>query len=132
MITKAYKKAAVQTGGNMKLRASAIVEVIVASTMFLIVFMLSLTTVSRIVIHGGNDEWVMIEADHRTETCFSRYAAGEHSPGTYTDEFEWGKVTTEISPYGKYDDLFLIVITADINNDRRKIRYSHVVEAWEY
>lgn len=111
-----------------KLRGSALIEAIVASTIFLIVSMLSLETVSRITTGGGADEWVLVEADHRADACFAKYGAGEYSDGTYEDEFAWGRITTEISGYRDYPDLQEIVISATINNSRRTIIYRHIIE----
>lgn len=115
--------------GSRSLRASALIEAVVASTVFLIVFMLSLDTVSRITTGKGDDEYVLIDADHRAEMCFARYGDGSYPPGTYEEEFPWGKVVTEIVRYGEYGRLQEVTVRAVIDDSRRGFTYKYIVEA---
>ena len=97
---------------NKNLTASTLIEAIVASTIFLIVFMLSLETVSRLTAGRGNDEWVLTEADHCADLCFAKYGDGKHPSGIYVEEFGWGKVEIVISRYIDYDDLREVIVRA--------------------
>lgn len=114
-------------GVHIKLKASTLIEAVVASTIFLIVFLLSLETVSRLFTGGRDDELVMIEADHRTDVCFAVYGTGEYPPGTYTDEFDWGTVSTEIEYYDKNTGLLQVTVSAAIKNSRRPLTYRYVI-----
>lgn len=115
-------------GEMMKLKGSALIEAIVASTLFLIVFMLSLDTVTRITTGNRSDEYTLIAADHMADICFARYGDGKHLPGIYEDEFPWGKVTTEMYRYADYEELQEVTVTAEINNSKRKIIRKYIIE----
>lgn len=112
----------------MKLKGSTLVEAIVASAIFLIIFIISLNTLNKIVIAGNSDEYALIEADYNMDICYSVYAGGTFPHGKYPADYSWGTIDVEIKQYGEYTDIDEIVITATINNNHKKMIRRHLVE----
>ena len=112
---------------NMKLRASTLIETIIASVIFLAVFMISLETVSRLTVRN-NDNIILVEADYRVKECFREYGDGRHENGQYTCEYDWGGITILIHPYRNYAGLQEITITADIESIAKRLELRHIIE----
>lgn len=115
---------------NIKLKGASIIEAIVASVIFLIVFAISLDTVSRILPGSDSSESVLIEADYRCDMAFAMYSGGEYPPGTYEEGYGWGKVTVVIATYSEdYPGLYRLTISAEPVAGKRKIEFNHIIHA---
>ncbi len=62
------------------LKASTLVETIIASVIFMCVFVISLETVSRLTVRE-DDNTVLVEADYRIKECLREYGDGRHADG---------------------------------------------------
>lgn len=105
------------------LKGSTLIEVIIASVIFMSVFAISLETVSRLTVRQ-DDNLALVEAGHRMEECFRDYAGRDE--GVYTREYEWGTVRVLLRPYREYERLHEMVITAEMKHKKMELR--HVVE----
>lgn len=109
-----------------KLAGSTIVEAIVASLIFLTVFVISLSTVTGFTLRE-DEGYAVIEAERRLRDCFVRYGDGTWAEGSYTDEFGWGRITTVIAPYGDYERLRMVVMRAVLCNSRKSIEFRRLI-----
>ncbi len=107
------------------LRASTLMEVIVASAIFLVVFAISLHTVTRLAVSPREDE-DFTEADSRLRSAFRQYADGRHEAGEYTRPWSRGEIVITIAPYRDYDALQEITLSTVVN--RKRIEYKHIIE----
>ena len=117
-------------GALRRISGSTLVETMVASVIFLCVFVISLETVSRLTL-SENDTVVLVEADHRIKENFRQYGDGRHEEGLYTREYDWGRVTVVIRPYVNYTDLQELVVTAHIESISKRLELRHIVERSE-
>lgn len=105
-------------------RASSIIEVIVASLIFMLVFALSLTTLTRLTLR--QDEAVLlIEAEKELNKTLK---IRENQPiGTYIDTFDWGSISTIISDYEKFENIRQIHLRATLTNSRKSLEIRRLV-----
>lgn len=117
-----------EKGGRMpRLKASTLIEAMVAAVIFLIVFAVSMQTISKLTVKD-NIGVILIEADYRTKIIFNRFTGGEYVSGSYVEKFDWGEITTVVCPYRDYTTLQLIAVTATINNSDKRIEYREIIE----
>ncbi|MDR1671294.1 MAG: hypothetical protein LBR57_02120 [Alistipes sp.] len=108
----------------VKLKGSSMLEAIVASLIFLLVFAISLSTLTRLSLR--DDEGIaLLEAERALTDCFARHST--RLPGIYTDTFEWGEVTTTIATYGDYAGIRQVALTATITGSRKTLEYRRLV-----
>jgi hypothetical protein len=111
---------------KMRLKGSSMIEAIVASLIFLTVFILSLSTLTGLTLRE-DEGYVLLEAQRAMTDCFRRYGDGTHAKGIYTDEFEWGEITTTITGYGEYEDIQQVHLRAKLSGSRKTIEYRRLV-----
>jgi hypothetical protein len=102
------------------LKGSTLIETIIASVVFMCVFVISLETVSRLTVRQDGS-LALVEANRRMEECFREYAG--YDDGVYTREYEWGDVTVMLRPYRDYARLHEMVVTANVERKRLELRY---------
>lgn len=102
------------------------IEAIVASLIFLTVFILSLSTLTGLSLRR-DEGYVLLEAERAMTNCFRRYGDGTRARGTYTDEFEWGEITTNITGYGEYENIQQVFLRAKLSGSRKTIEYRRLV-----
>lgn len=106
--------------------ASTLIETLIASVIFLCVFMISLDTLSRLTLNK-TDTRLLTEADYRIKDCFREYATGKYDCGYYQHTFDWGSIGITVKPYRDYPALRELEITADIKRSGKQIRYRHLI-----
>lgn len=112
---------------NVRLRGSTLIETLIASVIFLCVFVISLETLSRLTVRK-NDSAILVEADYRAGQCRREFTSGGHEPGAYMREYPWGNITIILKPYRHYASLRELTITADIKNDAKRLEYRYIFE----
>ncbi len=113
-------------GLKKRLAGSSMVEAIVASLIFLVVFVLSLSTLTGLTLRRDEGH-VLLEVERALADCFLRYGDGSRAPGNHTDEFEWGTVTTVIEKYDDYENIQRVALRATISGSRKSIEYRRLV-----
>ncbi|MCL2562127.1 MAG: hypothetical protein FWE10_07425 [Rikenellaceae bacterium] len=116
-----------KTYAKQALRASTLVETLVASVIFMCVFAISLETLSRLTTRD-DDNAVLVEADYRVKELFRLYGDGTHGAGEHKQEYDWGTITVRISPYGEYGRVQEVAITADVMRVSKLLEFRHIVE----
>lgn len=118
-------------GGKMRrlkyVKASTLIETIVASIIMLVAFGAAMHTATQLTV-SKDDCYTLIEADYRVKACLAEYADGEHHSGTYYKEYDWGKITIRVSQYRDYDYLQQIVVFAAISRSFKHIERRHIIK----
>lgn len=109
------------------LRANTLVEVLVASVIFLAVFMIGLETLSRLTVRD-DEGLVFVEADWRVKECFFEFSDGLHPVGKYDKNYDWGEIQVTIAPYRDYRNLQELTLAATILQNRKRIEYKYIIE----
>ncbi|GHV01671.1 hypothetical protein FACS1894159_09840 [Bacteroidia bacterium] len=110
------------------MKASTLVETLVASVIFLVMFAISLETIVRLAVRR-DDDTVYVVAEGETARLFREYAsAGERLPGTTVKEYDWGTITIAIGPCRDYPRLQVVDVSATLRSERKVISRRQVVE----
>ena len=99
-----------------ELRAASLMEAIVASTVFMTVFALSLELLPRLTV-SGSDELAAVEMYHIVESARRKYANGLWPAGEYTESYDCGQAKITIKPYRDFEDMAMLIITAESGTD---------------
>lgn len=110
-----------------KLKASTLIEVIVASVIFLIIFSISLDTLTQLTT-STKDTTVYVDVNYRMNACFREYSKEDYISGEFEHSYYWGVINIKVLPYKDYPNLKFIEIKAGVNNDRRILESRHIVE----
>lgn len=111
---------------NVCLRGSTLLETIVASVLFLLVFAISLETTTRLTA-SSRDAGILIEVDYRLNECFREYSSIKYFNGEYERTYDWGNIHVDISQYGSYKQLRHISLKACIANSHKVLEFNHIV-----
>lgn len=105
-----------------KLSGSTLLETIVASVIFMIVFSMAMDILTRIVISTQqNSKNLLIEsAFHKCERKIKKEGL---TAGTQIYTFDWGKIEVVISPYG--NNLFQVEMNA-IARKKKDMSYHYI------
>jgi len=98
-----------------RLKAASLIEAVVASVLFMIVFALSLELLPKLSV-GSVDEFATVEVRQIAERSRRKYVAGLWPAGEYFERYDAGCVKIIISPYRNYEDVMVIKITAESGN----------------
>lgn len=109
-----------------KLPGSSMIEAIVASLIFMIVFVASLSVITGYSLRE-DESYALLEAERRLSDCFDRYGDGTWAQGVYTDTFEWGVITTAIAPYDGYEGMQQVAMQARLDGSRKIIEYRRLI-----
>lgn len=112
---------------NLELRGASILETIVASVIFMFVFVVSVDVVSRIVTKNDNYAEV-IDMEHRMELCRKEFTASDHECGKYVRESRNGVITVTLGKYKDYDRLLELDIVGEMKSTGKRIVHSHIIE----
>lgn len=112
---------------NSTLRADTLIEAIVASVIFLLVFGISLETISRLSLYHNQDP-LFVEVDYRLKSCFEEFSGGSYEYAVYHRKYTWGTITIDIKPYKEYSGIQEITLSAKIKHRLQSIEYRHLVK----
>jgi len=115
---------------RQRVKADTLVEVVVASVIFLIVFMIGFETLTRLTIRE-DEGLVLVEADRCIGECFREFSNGRYPLGQYERKYEWGSIEAVIAPYRDYRSLQMLTLKALLRENRRRIEYHYVIELKE-
>lgn len=109
-----------------ELKGASLLEAVVASVLFLIVFLTTMELLPRMTVRDDEGVWA-VEADYRMMRAFDKYATGLWPAGEYAEEYAWGNVIVKIAPYRTLDDLQTVEVTARVNGVRRRIVHRQII-----
>jgi hypothetical protein len=93
------------------------VEVITASIIFLVLFVMTMDTLTRLAVFGrGDAEYVVIE--NELNKCRRDMAHRELVPGSRTLTYEWGEIEMNVTPYKA--NIFQVELTV-LTRDEKKL-----------
>jgi hypothetical protein len=102
------------------------IEAIVASMIFLMVFVISLSTVTGFTLRE-DEGYVLLEAERQMDACLNRYGDGTWTDGAYTEEFGWGKITVRIATYRDFRNIQAVTLTAQLTGSRKTIELRQLI-----
>lgn len=112
---------------SMTLPALSLIEVMVASVIFLAIFMISLHTV--VSLSGRqNDDSVYIVADMAIKKTYAEYVVGNIDMPEYKKEYSWGNITGRLDLYGDYYGIEELTLIARLSPGGREIVYKYLIE----
>lgn len=80
-----------------KFRASTVLEVIVASVLFLILFFLAMEMLVR--ISGQQSDDTLLQAEIDRQACVQEFNTKHNVPGEYGREYSWGEIAVTVKQY---------------------------------
>lgn len=95
------------------LKAASLVEALVASVIFLTVFLIamdSMMNIARINVSGASP----VDMEEAVRECLERFAEGSAKKASY--DYMWGNIEIEAEPYKAVDDLLDVTVTAKAKN----------------
>lgn len=85
------------------LGGSTLVETIVASVLFLIVFLLAMEMLVR--VGGRQPDGVLLQMESDHQACVREFRSGDFPEGEYLRTYGWGEIAVEIEPYPYGDEI---------------------------
>lgn len=103
------------------LNGSSVIEVVVASVLFLLMFLIAMGTLSRagMVPHQGT----MLQAESDFKACVTDFETGVFTAGEYEMEYSWGNIFVSVSPYKSLPDIQDVSFKMYISSGRRTVKY---------
>lgn len=92
-------------------KASTLVEALVAGTLFMIVFLISMSTATAIMSVPDVSE--LLEAEQCIGICLNRCLNEDEPYGRHEYRYDWGLVSIDVSVYSEY--IRSVSITAEMN-----------------
>lgn len=108
------------------LRASTIIEVVVASVIFLLMFCLSLDMLTRLGSSHNSEELVEIAIDR--DEYVREIKIGEYGYGNYLKSFDWGEITVKIQPYGDFPAVQDMEFIGMMKNGKKIFEYRFLIK----
>ena len=103
------------------LAASTVIEVIVASVLFLTVFFLAMEMLVRIGSRQADETLLQAEIDRTA--CVQEFRTAAFDPGEYTREYDWGVIEIIVKQYWGLNDIQEIRFTIRIEKGRQTFAY---------
>lgn len=111
---------------NKFLKASTVVEVVVASVIFMLMFCLSLEILTKMNQNGKSTEMLQVIMD-RNEFV-QQVRTGGLGYGNYMKSFDWGEIHVKIQPHMKHRSLRDIHFTGKMKNGKKLFEYRFLKE----
>lgn len=108
------------------LRASTIIEVVVASVIFLLMFCLSLDMLTRLGSSHNSEELVQIAIDR--DEYVREIKTGEYGYGNYLKNFDWGEIAVRIQPYDDVPAVQDMHFTGMMKNGKKIFEYRFLMK----
>ena len=109
------------------LRASTLLEAIVASIVFLTVFALSLETVTRLVLPSEDDELAEVAASQRIDACRRELDAEAVTEGESLRALGTDTVRIEVRSYPLHDDLLKVTLSTPAGASGKVVRLTYMI-----
>ncbi len=108
----------------VKVKGSTIIEVMVASILFIIIFSAGLEIVARVTASSPTAGWY-IEAENSHRIILMECRAGFYPFGETLQEFGKGRVRVTMSPYREFKNLSEVKIEFELGG--RQLEYRHII-----
>lgn len=107
---------------RLRLAGSTLLETIVASVIFMIVFGMAMDILTRILIsnHKDNENLVIESAFSK---CQRQLTQTKITAGNETFTFDWGEIEVTVSQYGK--ELFKVELNA-VTKANKRVSYRYI------
>ena len=112
-------------GLNKKLVASSLLECITASVIMLACFGITMETLTRVTL-TGNDPVLNVSIEMALRQGYREYSDGEHLPGKYSKDFDWGTLEVEITGYS--ENLYQLILVAVPTKGIKSVKYNYLVK----
>ncbi|MGV8094880.1 MAG: hypothetical protein AB2L24_23760 [Mangrovibacterium sp.] len=107
-----------------KLKASTLLEVITASIIFMIVFVIAMDVLTRLAVFEEKGvDYVLMEND--AGKCYQLMVSGNPGLGEYTYHFRWGKISVVVTDYK--GSVYRAVLKTVPNQGQHQISYSFLL-----
>ena len=113
-------------GYSKFLKASTVVEVVVASVIFMLMFCLSLEVLTKMNQNGKSTEMLQVIMD-RNEFV-QQVSAGNLGYGNYMKSFDWGEIHVKIQPHMKHKYLRDIHFTGKMKSGKKLFEFRFLKE----
>lgn len=115
---------------NKCIRASTVIEVVVASVIFMLIFCLSLEMLTKINQGNKSEELLRISIDR--DEYVQQIKTGNYGYGGYMKNFDWGEIQVKIRPYRDYISLREMHFTGIMKNGKKLFDYRFLIKNKEY
>lgn len=109
------------------LRGSTLPEAVIASMIFLTLFVQTLGMLPQLAVRD-DDALLVAEAEYCTERAAERYSSGLWPDGEYAERYAWGGIAILAEPYAAYPDVQVVTIRTHIDHSQRRIVLRRMVE----
>lgn len=109
----------------VSLKASTIIDVMVAVVIFLTAFLVGMETVVK-VNTASQSTLQYIEVENQYRLCLNECRSGFYPFGEFVKKYDWGIITIKIEPYEYCDEVFLARI--EVKTGINKYEYYHILE----
>jgi hypothetical protein len=99
-----------------RLAGSTLVEMIVASILFLVIFLLAIDTVTRVGTLRRDDALLAVEMD--LKACIQEFSTAGTPLGAYRREYGWGGIDVAVKPYREMADIRELELICRIDRHR--------------
>ena len=106
---------------NKSIKASTVIEVVVASVIFLLIFCLSLEMLTRMNQDDRSTELLQINMDRNEYVV--QITSGNYGYGGFRKSFNWGEISVKIQPYRDYKSLRELHFTGVMKNGKKLFDY---------
>lgn len=110
-----------------KLAGASLLESIVASIVFLIIFMLALDVLPRLSLQENHNIF-MIKMESDIENIISKYGSGMYPTGHYIEPCIYGNIEISVLSYRDSNVLQVITIVVRLPRNNKQIEIRQIVE----
>lgn len=103
------------------IKASTVIEVVVASVIFMLIFCLSLEMLARMNQDDKSTELLQISMDRNEYVV--QIISGNYGYGDYRKSFNWGEISVRVQPYKDYKSLHELHFTGVMKNGKKLFDY---------
>lgn len=112
--------------GKIKyIKASTIIEAMVASILFLLAFSIGIESIIK-AASIKSDTLTYLSADNQYMKCLYECKNHVYSYGEHIIEFEWGEITLILEPYNNYEQILQATIRVKVGHEVQE--YIHILE----
>ncbi len=99
-----------------ELKGASLLEAIAASSIFMIVFALSLELLPKLTL-SGSDGLAAAEMRYVAESARRKYADGLWPAGEYVERYDCGRAKITIEPYRDFEDVAMMTVTVECGTE---------------
>lgn len=107
------------------LPGASVLEAIVASILFMVIFCIAIETLTRVGTMKRDDTLLEMETD--LQGCVREFTLQVHETGEYSREYDWGEIAVLVAPYRDLDGIRELCFDALPAHTNRKMTYRTLV-----